>query len=265
MLIALIGEGWCFLLNGVSFLAVIVALFAMRVQQAQKPPSQDHVFREIVHGFSYTFRSVPIRSILLLLGLVSLVGMPYAMLMPVMVSNVLHGDSRVLGLLMASVGIGALTGAYFLASRESVRGLEKIIALGCFIFSVGLISFSFSRWLPVSMFILIFGGFGIMVHMASTNTLVQTLSDENNRGRVLSYYTLAFRGTGPFGAFIAGALTDKLGAPPTIRIGGICCLMGAMIYVWKLPSLHKMIHQIYLNKGLISPEMPALGTMSKSD
>lgn len=263
VLIALVGEGWCFLLNGVSFLAVIVALFAMKVQRAQKPPSQQHVFQEIVQGFSYTFRSVPIRSILLLLGLISLVGMPYAVLMPVMVRNVLHGDSRVLGLLMASIGIGALTGAYFLASRESVRGLEKIIALGCFIFSVGLISFSFSRWLPVSMIILVLGGFGIMIHMASTNTLIQTLSDDDKRGRVLSYYTLAFRGTGPFGAFIAGALTDKIGAPHTILIGGMCCLMGAIVYVWKLPNLHKMIHQIYLKKGIISPEMPALGTTPK--
>jgi MFS family permease len=244
VLIAVFGEGWCFLLNGVSFLAVIVALLAMKMQRTQKPPSQQHVFREIMHGFSYTFGSIPIRSILLLLGLVSLVGLPYAVLMPVMVRNVLHGDSRTLGLLMASVGIGALTGAYYLASRASTRGLEKTIALGCFMFSLGLISFSFSRRMPISMIILVLSGFGIMVHMASTNTLVQTLSDEDKRGRVLSYYTLAFRGTGPFGAFMAGALTDKIGAPHTILIGGICCLAGAIVYAWKLPKLQKMIQQI---------------------
>ena len=245
VLIAVIGEGWCFMLNGVSFLAVIVALFAMKLQQAQKPPSQHPVVHEIIHGFSYTFGSIPIRTILMLLGLVSLVGMPYAILMPIMAKDVLHGDARTLGLLMASVGVGAITGAYYLASRESVRGLEKTIALGFFMFSLGLISFSFSRRLEISMIILVLCGFGIMVHMASTNTLVQTLSDDDKRGRVLSYYTLAFRGTGPFGALMAGALAHRIGAPHTILIGGICCLIGAIVYERKLPALHKMIHNIY--------------------
>jgi MFS family permease len=194
--------------------------------------------------------------VLLLLCLISLLGLPYHVLMPVMAKDVLLGDSRTLGFLLTSVGIGALAGAYFLASRRELRGLEKNIALGSFIFSIALMVFSLSRSMMFSMIVLVFCGFGLMVQMASSNTLLQTVTDENKRGRVMSYYTLSFRGTGTFGVFIAGALADKIGAPHTILIGGACCIIGAVYFTRKLPLLHEKIYEIYRKKGLVPPEQP---------
>jgi MFS family permease len=261
--IAVVGEGWCFFLNAVSFLAVIFALFAMRIGGMKKEVPQHHVFREIADGFSYTFRSYPIRSVLLLISLISLVGLPYHVLMPVMAKDVLQGDSRTLGFLLTFIGIGALIGAYFLASRRELRGLEKKIAMASFIFSIGLMVFSLSRNMILSGIILVFCGFGLMVQMASSNTLLQTITDEDKRGRVLSYYILSFQGASAFGVFIAGALAEKIGAPHTMLLGGACCVIGVLFFTRKLPVLHKMIYDIYLKKGLAPAEQPVVAPIPK--
>ncbi|MBN1901666.1 MFS transporter, partial [Candidatus Sumerlaeota bacterium] len=261
--IAIVGEGWCFFINAVSFLAVIFALFAMRLQAVIRDHPKHHVFREIADGFNYTFRSYPIRSVLLLLSLISLVGLPYHVLMPVMAKDVLLGDSRTLGFLMASIGLGALTGAYYLASRRDMRAPERRIAMASYIFSIALIVFSLSRNINFSMIVLIFCGFGLMVQMASCNTLLQTITDENKRGRVLSYYTLSFQGASTIGGLMAGAIAEKITAPSTLLIGGSCSLIGVIFFTRKLPILHKKIYRIYRKKGLIPPRRDSIDPLTK--
>jgi MFS family permease len=263
IMIAITGEGWCFFINAVSFLAVIFALFAMRLHAVKGEHPEHHVFREIADGFNYTIRSFPIRSVLLLLSLISLVGLPYNVLMPVMAKDVLLGDSRTLGFLMASIGIGAIIGAYYLASRRELKGLEKKIALASFVFSIALLVFSLSRNILFSKIVLIFCGFGLMVQMASSNTLLQTITDENKRGRVLSYYTLSFQGASMFGGLIAGALAEKIGAPVTIFIGATCCMVAALFFTKKLPLLHKMIYEIYRKKGVVPSDEPIVAPLPR--
>jgi len=250
LVIAATGEGICFLLNGVSYIAVIVALFAMRIRPILKGNARTYMSQDIKEGFSYTFGFAPIRDILLLLGLVSMIGTPYAVLMPIFAKDIFHGGPNTLGFLMGGVGVGALIGAFFLASRKSVRGLERTIPVALAIFASGLISFSFSRIFPLSLFILVYCGFGIMVQMASSNTVLQSVADDDKRGRVMSYYTFAFRGTAPIGSLLAGTLASKIGAPWTIFIGGGFCLVGAYLFMHKLPELQRVIQPIYDKKLL---------------
>lgn len=250
ILIAAVGEGVCFLINGISYLAVIVALLMMRIKPIENIATPKFIWHEIKEGFSYTFGFLPSRAILLLLILMSLVGMPYAVLMPVMAKDVLLGGSYTYGFLTAAVGIGALIGAYYLASRKSVQGLEKVIPVAGIIFSLGVMLFSFSRIYNLSLFILIFCGFGLMVQMASSNTVLQTITDDDKRGRVMSYFALAFRGTAPFAGLLAGAMADKVGAPLTIRLGGLCCLFGAVFFLKRTGQIERMIQPIYRRKGI---------------
>ena len=245
ILIGLVGEGMCFLLNGVSYFAVLIALFLMKIHHRANHVEASNMFGEIKKGFTYTFGFAPIRSILMLLSFVSLIGIPYMVLMPVMAKDVLKGGPEAMGFLMASIGVGALIGSYYLAWRKSIRGLERVIPVAVFIFGCGLIAFSASRFMPLSMFILVFCGFGLMVQMASSNTVLQIISDQDKRGRVMSYYTLSFRGVFPFGGLIAGMIAGKIGAPAAIFIFGICCIAGAFFFTKKLPSLEKTIHQLY--------------------
>lgn len=250
LVIATTGEGVCFLLNGVSFIAVIIALFAMRLRPIPRENARTYMFQDIKEGFSYTFGFAPIRDILLLLCLVSMIGMPYAVLMPIFAKDIFHGGPHTLGFLMGGVGVGALSGAFFLASRKSVRGLERTIPIASAIFAFGLITFAFSRIFPLSLFLLTFCGFGLMVQMASSNTVLQSIADDDKRGRVMSYFTLAFRGTAPFGSLLAGTLASKMGAPWTLFIGGGCCLIGASLFMHKLPKLQRVIQPIYDKKLL---------------
>jgi len=250
LVIATTGEGVCFLLNGVSFIAVIIALFAMRLRPIPRENARTYMFQDIKEGFSYTFGFAPIRDILLLLSLVSMIGMPYAVLMPIFAKDIFHGGPHTLGFLMGGVAVGALIGAFFLASRKNVRGLERTIPIASAIFAFGLITFSFSRIFPLSLFLLTFCGFGLMVQMASSNTVLQSIADDDKRGRVMSYFTFAFRGTAPFGSLLAGTLASKMGAPWTLFIGGGCCLIGASLFMHKLPRLQRVIQPIYDKKLL---------------
>ncbi|HEX9916875.1 MAG TPA: MFS transporter [candidate division Zixibacteria bacterium] len=248
ILIAAVGEGICFLLNGISYIAVIFALVAMRIKSQKKPIRQTHVLHGLKEGFAYSFGFAPIRSILLLLGLVSLVGMPYAILMPVFAKDVLHGGPSILGFLMAATGVGALVGALYLASRRSPKGLEKIIALSTTIFGVGLIVFSSSRQIWLSLPLMSLTGFGMMAQMASSNTILQTITDDDKRGRVMSFYTMSFLGTAPFGSLLAGGLASKIGTPQTLLLGGVCCILGAFLFTRQLSTLRETIAQAFTRK-----------------
>ncbi len=251
ILISLLGEGMCFLLNGISFVAVIIALLAMKITPRKVSSNKTKVSREFTEGLSYAFHFPPIRSILLFLGWISLVGMAYTTLMPVYAKKILQGGPQTYGFLMAASGLGAVIGAIFLASRRSVLGLGKIIVFASATFGAGLIFFSLSRLLWLSYLLLLVTGFGMMVHMASCNTILQTMVDDDKRGRVMSLYVMAFMGTAPFGSLAGGSLAGIIGAPYTLAIGGVLCMLGSFLFAKKLPALRTMVHPIYVRKGIV--------------
>jgi MFS family permease len=251
LLVAAVGEGYCFLINGISYAAVIIALLAMKVNKIPKRVSINNISKEIKEGFKYSFGFAPIRSILLLLGLVSLIGMPYTVLMPIFAKDILHGGANTLGFLMSAAGIGALVGGIYLASRKSILGLGKILTFATGIFGLGLIIFAFSKNLYFSLSMMLMSGFGMLLQIAASNTLLQTITEDDKRGRVMSFFTMAFMGMSPFGNLIAGAMADKIGAPNTVLISGVICIIGAIIFLTKLPSLRKIIHPLYVKMGII--------------
>jgi MFS family permease len=252
ILIGSMGEGMCFLLNGISYLFVIVSLLAMKIASKKMETQNTHVLQGIREGFSYAFGSTPIRSILLLLALVSLIGMPFRVLMPVFAKDILHGGPHTLGFLMGSSGLGALGGSIYLASRKNVLGLEKWIPFAASAFGIGLIAFSLSRVFWFSLFLIFLTSFGMMVEFASSNTILQTIVDEDKRGRVMSFYAMALRGMAPFGSLLAGSLAGKIGAPNTLMVGGVSCFLGALMFARRLPLMREIIHPIYVRKGIIS-------------
>lgn len=251
VLIAGVGEGMCFLINALSFVPVILSLLAMSVRPGGKKTQRPSIFEELKEGFAYAFGFVPIRSVLLLLALVSLMGMPYTILMPIFAGKILHGGPQTLGFLMGAAGVGALGGAIFLASRKTVLGLEKMIMIASTLFGAGLIVFSFSRLLWLSFILMIVTGFGMMVQLTSSNIVLQTIVDEEKRGRVMSFYTMAFMGMAPFGSLLGGGLASRIGAPYTVALGGMACILGAMTFAKSLPRLRKLIRPIYVEKGFI--------------
>jgi len=254
ILIATVGEGICFLLNAVSFIPVIGALLAMKVTPTKMERKDNHIWRGLKEGFSYAFGFAPIKAIILLFGLVSLMGMPYQVLMPVFARDILHGGPHTLGFLMGATGVGALVGAVYLASRRSVVGLERTIAVAAGVFGVGLVAFSMSHILFLSLFLVLSVGFGMMVQMASSNTVLQTIVDDDKRGRVMSLYAMAFMGMAPLGSLLAGSLASKIGAPYTLLIGGSFCVLGSLLFARKIPALRKAIRPIYVKMGII-PEV----------
>jgi MFS family permease len=257
VIIAAVGEGWCFMIDAISYLAVIASLVAMTITPRMLKATQDaNIFEQLREGWVYATRFAPIRNILLLLALVSLVGMPYTVLMPVFANDVLHGGPNTLGLLMAASGVGALVGAMFLAARRSVLGLGKFIPITAGAFGAGLIAFSFSRMIWLSLLLMIVTGLGFMVQMAVSNTVLQTIVDEDKRGRVMSFYTMAFMGTAPFGSLLAGTVAERIGAPHTLLFGGIGCILGALWFAQSLPALRRDVRPIYVRIGIL-PEMAA--------
>jgi MFS family permease len=252
ILISILGEGMCFLLNGISFLAVIFALLAMKMRPDKGKHEKTEVWEGLKEGFTYAFGFVPIRSILFLIGLISLVGMANTTLMPVFAKDILHGGPQTFGFLMAAIGVGAIIGAVYLASRKSVLGLGRMIAIASGIFGMGLIAFSFSHVLWLSLFLLLLTGFGMMVQMASSNTVLQTIVEDNKRGRVMSLYAMAFMGAGPFGSLLGGSLASKIGASGTLMIGGASCILGGFLFIKKLPLLRTMVRPIYVQRGILS-------------
>ncbi len=252
--IALAGEATCFFLNGVSFLAVIYALAAMRLTRSGGPKHEGPMFAGIKDGLSYSFGFVPIRSILIYIAMISLIAMPYIVLMPVFAKSILHGGPRTLGFLTGSVGIGAFVGAIFLAQRKTVQGLEKVVLFAAGIFAAGVIGFSFSRNLWLSLCLVALSGFGIMVQAASINTILQTIVDDDKRGRVMSLHTTAFIGIAPLGNLLAGIAAEHFGAPHTLLLSGLLSVAVMTFFARKLPHIRRMVHPIYVRKGII-PEV----------
>jgi MFS family permease len=254
VLIAAAGEGWCFLVDGVSYLAVIGSLVMMRLGAAPPRRPEKHALQELRDGVRYAFGFAPIRSVLLLLALVSLMGMPYTVLMPVMASGVLHGGPHALGFLMGATGVGALGGAVYLASRRSVLGLGRVVPAAATLFGAGLIAFSLSRSIALSLVLMVVTGSGFMVQLASSNTIIQTIVREEMRGRVMAFYTMAFMGTAPFGSLLAGGLAARVGAPRTLLVGGCACILGGALFGLHLPRLRRLARPVYVERGIL-PEI----------
>jgi MFS family permease len=255
VLIAMFGEGLCFLIDAISFLAVITALLAMRVAPPVPRDQPARVLHDLREGFAAAFGFPPIRAILLLMALTSLVGIPYLVLMPVFADRILGGNAMTLGFLMAASGVGALCGALFLAMRRSVLGLGRIIAGGSSAFGLGLIVFGLSRFLWLSLPILAVTGFAMMVQAAACNTVVQTIVDDRKRGRVMSFYAMAFLGMMPFGSLLAGALARRLGTPLTVIVGGSLCLLAGLSFAWMWSRLRPLVRPIYAAHGIL-PALP---------
>lgn len=249
LIIAAAGEGFCFLVNGLSYIAVITGLLLMRVAPSVRAGQNKTVLHHLKEGFVYAFGFSPIRSLLLLVALVSLTGASYAQLLPVFAQQILHGGPLTQGLLASSAGLGALIGAAFLAMRRSVRGLEVWIAWAPAVFGLGLIGMGSSSALWLTLAVMPVIGFGMLIQMAATNTVIQTIVDDDKRGRVMSFYSMAFMGTVPLGSLLAGSLVHLIGAPLTVISGGLCCIAASLSFGTKLKSLQQLIHPIYIRKS----------------
>jgi MFS family permease len=254
IVLAKTSPGVCFLINAVSYVAVLMALLAMRVIPRQLDRPRARLVHGLREGFAYAFGFAPIRSLLTLLAVVSLLGMSYSVLLPVFATDVLKGGADTLGFLSAAAGIGALTAAVLLAGRKSVLGLGRWIAFSPCLLGLALVGFSFSRDLRLSLAVLFVAGFAMMMQMASTNTVLQTIVDEDKRGRVMSFYTMAFMGMAPLGSLLAGFLAERLGATLTVSIAGVCCIAAAAVFMTRLRSLRALVRPIYQRIGIL-PEL----------
>jgi MFS family permease len=251
LLIAATNEGWCFLIDGISYIAVIASLLMMRIPLAPLMQATTTMMAQLREGWTYVAESVPIRTILLLFALLSLMGWPFMVLMPIFAAQVLHGGPHTLGFLMGAVGVGSLISALALVLRRSVRGLTRVIPVAAVVFGSGLIAFGFSRSLWLSLPMMLVTGFGMMQGLTSSNTILQTLVDEKMRGRVMSYYTMAFVGMAPFGSLLAGALAHAIGAPRTIIFSGIACIIGGLWFWSRLAAIRKDMRPIYERLGIV--------------
>jgi MFS family permease len=252
LLVASVGEGVCFILNAVSYLAVIVALTAMRIPRgSHQIRPRRHILHELHEGFMYAYTFGPIRSILLLVALVSLLGMPYTVLVPVFAKEILHGGAHTFGFLMTAAGCGALAGTLYLASRRSVLGLGRVMVMAAILFAAGIVSFALSSRFILSLAALALAGFGAMTLVASCNTVLQTVLDEDKRGRVMSFFTMAFLGVAPFGSLGAGAMAGIIGPQDTLLLGGAGCLVGAAVFARHLPEIREKVRPIYVRMGII--------------
>jgi MFS family permease len=254
VVIAAVGEAWCFLIDGISYIAVIISLLAMRIERSGSQRLKKRVLDELAEGWRYVTDSPAIRSILLVLGLVSIVGMPFTVLVPIMAGNVLQGGPHTMGFLIGMSGVGALASAIALALRKTVVGLGRMIAISAAVFGAGLIVFGVSRLVWLSMLTMVAAGFGMMQQMAASNTILQTIVEDDKRGRVMSFYTLAILGLNPIGSLLAGAIAARFGAPTTLVWGGICCGVGSLWFYRKLPEIKRIIRPIYIELGII-PEV----------
>jgi len=258
IIIAASSEGYCFLIDGVSYIAVIVSLLLMRIHAVEKKGERASMVEQLREGWSYVSHFVPIRSILALFAILSLMGWPFVVLMPIFAAKVLHGGPNTMGFLMGAVGVGALVSALVLVVRKSVRGLTRIIPIAAVIFGCGLIAFGFSRTMWLSMILMLFTGYGMMQGLTASNTVIQTLVDEKMRGRVMSYYTAAFVGMAPFGSLLAGFLAHWMGAPRTVILNGSLCIVGGLWFWSQLPAIRRDMRPVYERLGIMPPREPAV-------
>jgi MFS family permease len=253
IVVARIGEGWCFFADAVSYIAVIVGLFMMRVP-ARKQRPMGSPLQHVIEGFCFVRDTAPIRALLFLLGLVSLVAMPYTVLMPVFADRILHGGARGLGILMGATGVGALLGALTLATKTGVYGLGRWVSFSCGGFAISLIAFALSRNFWLSTVLLVPVGFCMMLQMSSSNTLIQAMVPDELRGRVMSLYSMMFMGMGPFGALVAGAIADRLGAPLAVIMGAVACVGGAVIFGMRLPHIRGEARRLIIAQQMVGGE-----------
>lgn len=256
LLIAATSEGWCFLVDGISYIAVIASLLMMRVAPSDEERATTSMLTQMREGWTYVAGFGPIRSILMLFALLSLMGWPFMVLMPIFAGKVLHGGPHTLGFLMGAVGVGSLVSALSMVMRRSVRGLTKMIPIAAAVFGAGLISFGFSQVLWLSMLMMLVTGFGMMQGLTASNTIIQTLVDEKMRGRVMSYYTMAFVGMAPFGSLLAGALAHAIGAPRTVIVSGVACLVGSIWFATRLGAIRREMRPIYQRLGIVPQAAP---------
>jgi MFS family permease len=255
IMVGAIGEGWCFFVNGVSYIAVIIGLLAMRVQSS-RVTSASSPTQHIIEGFRFVKTAKPVRDTLLLLGMVSLVAMPYAVLMPIFADRILHGGPEGLGILMGATGVGALLAALTLAARSGLSGLGRIIGFAAFGFGASLIAFSLSRTFWLSAALLVPVGFGMMLETTTSNTLIQAMVPDELRGRVMAVYTMMFMGMAPLGSLFSGALADRLGAPITLSIGGVVCMIAAGVFLSRLPQFRISARELVVAQGLAGGDPP---------
>jgi MFS family permease len=257
LVIAARGEGDCFLIDGLSYFAVIASLIMMRVKSQPAKAAAASMLTQLKEGWAYVSGFMPVRTILTLFAVTSLMGMPYIVLMPIFAAQVLHGGPHTLGWLMGASGVGALISALSLAVRKTVLGLGRMIPIAAGSFGAGLVLFGLSHWIWVSMLMMLFTGFGMMQGMAASNTIIQTVVPEDRRGRVMSYYTMAFVGMAPFGSLLAGGLAHKFGAPHTVMITGSVVILGAIWFATRLPAIREEIRPIYQAMGILPPSVEA--------
>jgi MFS family permease len=254
ILLASAGEGICFLVNAISYLFVIGSLLLMKVPKRVRAGAQSLIMKEMKEGFSYAFGFPPIKHLIILLGIMGIMTMPYTVLMPVFAKEVLGGGSHTFGFLMGAAGFGAFMGGLYLASKTTILRLGKIVPISAALSGFGLIFLSLSKYFPTAMFMMAIAGLGMMLHTASSNTILQTIVDEDKRGRLMSIYSMAIMGTAPFGSLMAGGLAKIIGAPGTIFAGGVVCIIGAVIFYIKLPDLKNLVRPVYVKLGVI-PEI----------
>ncbi len=251
IIIAAFGEGYCFLIDGLSYFAVIGSLLAIKIEGQAVSKSAASMFVQLKEGWTYVSAFAPIRTVLLLFAIISFIGVPYTVLMPVFAAKVLHGGPHTLGFLMGAAGVGSVISAVSLAARKSVRGLYRVIPTVAAVFGAGLIAFSFSRNYWLSLALMGVTGFGMLQFAAASNTVIQTIVEEDKRGRVMSYYTMAYMGASPFGSLLAGSLSPVIGAPGTVLLCGIGCLAGAAWFWFQIPKLRPVIRPVYQRLGIL--------------
>lgn len=249
--IAAVGEGWCFLIDGVSYFAVIGSLLAMKIEIAPVKKSAAGMLVQLKEGWNYVTEFAPIRTVMVLFAIISFMGIPYTVLMPVFATTVLHGGPHTLGFLMGAAGIGAVVSALSLAARKSVRGLYRVIPTVAALFGGGLMAFSFSKNYWLSLALMAVTGFGMMQLFAASNTVIQTIVDDDKRGRVMAYWTMAYMGASPFGSLLAGSLAPVIGAPGTVLLCGLGCVAGAIWFWLQIPKLRPIIRPIYQQLGIL--------------
>ena len=262
LLIAAFGEGWCFLVDALSYVFVVASLLMMRLKRGDAARVEAHVLDELRAGFQYVAGSAPIRTALVVLSIVSAMAMPYTVLMPAYVAHVLGGGPNTLGLLMTASGVGALAGALYLAGRTTVVGLGRVMTYSTLAFGAAMIAFAFARTEWMALLVLPIVGGAFMVQMAATNTVLQTLVEDRLRGRVMAFYTMAFFGTAPVGSLLAGVAAERFGAPWTIGVSGAVCVGAGLWLASRLPSLRAIVRPIYIERGILP--VPAVDSGTKT-
>lgn len=251
LLVACWGEGACFAINALTYSAIFYALLAMRLPKKKYPEKKTHPLDDLREGYKYSFTFKPLRDIIFLMGFISLTGASIIVLMPMLVKDVLHGGPQTLGFLMGSIGVGALIGAYYLASRKRIPGLGKVIAMAVLIFGTAICFLAFTSSTPVSILLLVMAGIGIMLHMSASNTLIQTIAEDRLRGRVISFYIMAFSGFGPIGNLLSGYAAKTFGIKTTILAAGLLTLSGAFVFSLILPKMKVLLKPVYVRKGIL--------------